>query len=195
LRKYDLDLDLANKLLDEAGLPRKGGGMRLGLTLDWIPDANVNSQEPVAQFLKPQLAKIGIDITLRASPDFPTWAKRVSNWEHELSVNAIWNWPDPVIGVHRAYLCTNQKQGVIWSNTEGYCNERLDKIMAEASRETDLAKRKALYREFQQITTEELPFTWTNEEPLYTLYDAKLAGLPLTVWGALAPFDEMHWTA
>ncbi len=195
LRKYDLNLELANKLLDEAGLPRKAGGMRFGLTLDWIPDANVNSQEPVAQFLKPQLAKIGIDITLRASPDLATWAKRVSSWDHEVSLNGIWNWPDPVIGVHRAYLCTNQRQGVIWSNTEGYCSERLDKIMADAAREPDFAKRKALYREFQQITTDELPFTWTNEEPLYTLHDAKLEGLPLSVWGALAPFDEMRWKA
>ncbi|HUB14777.1 MAG TPA: ABC transporter substrate-binding protein [Acetobacteraceae bacterium] len=195
LHQYDYDLATANKLLDEAGLPRKAGGMRFALTLDWIPDANVNSQAPVAQFLKPQLAKVGIDITLRASPDFATWASRVSNWEHELSMNGIWNWPDPVIGVHRAYLCSNQHQGVIWSNTEGYCNQQLDAVMAAAARETDLAKRKALYRTFQQITTSDVPFAWTNEEPLFTIYDVKLDGLPLSVWGAMAPFDEMRWKA
>lgn len=195
LHIYDYNLATANQLLDAAGLPRKAGGMRFGLTLDWIPDANVNSQGPVAQFLKPQLAKVGIDITLRASPDFATWASRVSNWEHELSMNAIWNWPDPVIGVHRAYLCSNQKKGVIWSNTEGYCNKHLDDVMAAAARETDLAKRKALYRTFQEITTSDVPFAWTNEEPLFTIYDVKLAGLPLSVWGAMAPFDEMHWKA
>jgi peptide/nickel transport system substrate-binding protein len=195
LHQYDYNLATANKLLDDAGLPRKAGGMRFGLTLDWIPDANVNSQGPVAQFLKPQLSKVGIDITLRPSPDFATWASRVSNWDHELSMNAIWNWPDPVIGVHRAYLCNNQKKGVIWSNTEGYCNQKLDAVMAEAALETNLANRKALYRTFQEITTNDVPFAWTNEEPLFTIYDVKLEGLPLSVWGAMAPFDEMHWKA
>jgi peptide/nickel transport system substrate-binding protein len=195
LHQYAYDLAAANKLLDEAGLPRKADGMRFALTLDWIPDANVNSQAPVAQFLKPELAKVGIDITLRPSPDFATWASRISNWEHDISMNAIWNWPDPVIGVHRAYLCSNQKKGVIWSNTEGYCNEQLDAVMAAAAQETDVAKRKALYRTFQDILTEDVPFAWTNEEPLFTVYDNKLEGLPLSVWGALAPFDEMHWKA
>jgi peptide/nickel transport system substrate-binding protein len=82
---------------------------------------------------------------------------------------------------------------MIGSNTQGYCNPHLDAVMADAARETDLAKRKALYRTFQEITTRDVPFAWTNEEPLFTIYDVKLGGLPLSVWGAMAPFDEMHW--
>ena len=67
------------------------------------------------------------------------------------------------------------------------------KLLAAAGREPDLAKRKAIYAEFQKIVTDELPFAWTNEEPLFTIYDRKLGGIPLSVWGALAPFDEMQW--
>ncbi len=193
IMRYELDLDKANRLLDEAGHPRQADGMRLRLTLEWIPDANINSQGPVAQYLKPQLRKIGIDIELRPAPDFPTWAKRVSNWEHDLTMSGVWNYPDPLIGVHRLYLCGNQKKGVIYSNTEGYCNEHADQLLNSAAIEPDLAKRKALYAEFQKIVTDELPVAWTNEEPLYTIYDAKLEGIPLSVWGALAPFDEMRW--
>jgi len=186
LVRYPLHLDTANRLLDEAGHKRQADGTRFSLTLDWIPDANINSQEPTAQYLKSQLKKIGIDIVLRASPDLPTWASRVSNWEHELTMNGIWNYPDPVIGTHRAFLSTNQKKGVIWSNTEGYSNPHVDELLAAAGREPDLAKRKAIYAKFQKIVTDDLPFAWTNEEPLFTIYDRKLDGIPLSVWGALA---------
>lgn len=195
LTKYPLDLDKANALLDAAGHKRGADGNRFSLTLDWLPDVHPDSQATVAQYLRPQLRKIGIDIQLRQSPDFPTWARRVSNWEHQLSLNAIWNYPDPVIGTHRAYLCSNQKKGVIWSNTEGYCNARVDELLQKASGETDQAKRKALYAEVQRILTDELPFAWTNEEPLHTLYSVRVGNVPSSVWGALQPLDKVYKSA
>jgi len=192
---YKLDLDKANKLLDEAGYSKKTGGIRFKFTLDYGPTFNPESQRPVAEFIKTQLRKVGIDVILRASPDFPSWASLVSNWNYEATVNAIWNWPDPVIGVHRAYLCTNVKKGVIWSNTEGYCNTKVDQILNEAGRSVDLEKRKALYAEFQKIVTDELPFLWTNEEVLTTVWlKDKVRNLPLSIWGGMAPYDKMYLT-
>lgn len=192
LKKYNLDLNKANALLDETGHKRGADGIRFALTLDWLPDVHPDSQGTVAEYLRPQLRKIGIDIKLRRSPDFGSWVKRVSNWEHELSMNAIWNYPDPVIGTHRAYLCSNQKKGVIWSNTEGYCNPRVDELLGLAAVEPDLAKRKAYYAEFQKILSEELPFAWTNEEPLQTVYSVNVGNLPSSVWGALQPMDKVY---
>lgn len=193
LKIYDLDLEKANSLLDAAGLTKKKDGMRVGFTLEWLPDVNVNSQEPVAQYLKAQLRKVGIDITLRANSDFPSWSSRVSNWEHDLTMSGMWNYPDPIIGVNRAYLSTNQRKGVIFSNTEGYSNARVDELLSLAAREQDMEKRKALYGEFQNITTNELPLIWTNEEPLFTIHDVNLENVPSTVWGPLGPYDEMRW--
>lgn len=192
LKKYSLDLDKANALLDEAGHKRGPDGTRFSLTLDWLPDVHPDSQGTVAQYLRSQLKKVGIEIQLRQSPDFPSWSRRVSNWEHELTMNAIWNYPDPVIGTHRAYLCSNQKKGVIWSNTEGYCNQRVDELLQMASTEVNFEKRKALYSEFQKIVTDELPFVWTNEEPLHTLYSVRVGNVPMTVWGPLQPMDKVY---
>jgi peptide/nickel transport system substrate-binding protein len=189
--KYDIDLDKANKLLDEAGYPRKDDGMRFPLTLDYAPTFHPDSQKPVAEYLRPQLKKIGIDVKLRASADFPAYAKRISNWEYDFSMNAIWNYPDPVIGVHRAYLCSNIKKAM-WTNTEGYCNPKVDEILNKASVEVDTEKRKTLYAEFQKILTDELPFMWTNEEVLITVYTPKVKNVPLSVWGGLAPYDNVY---
>ena len=54
-----LGLDKANKLLDEAGYPRKDGGMRFTLRLDYNP-ANPDLSQNVAEYMRPQLKKVGI---------------------------------------------------------------------------------------------------------------------------------------
>ena len=105
----------------------------------------------------------------------------------------MYNWGDPVIGVHRTYLCDNIKQGVIWSNTQQYCNPRVDEILAKAGEEMDLNKRKALYGEFQKIVTNDLPIYWINVVPFYTAFDKRLGNPPESIWGIIAPMDDVYW--
>lgn len=189
---YEHDLDKANSLLDEAGYKKDANGTRFGVTIDyprWHPD----SLKSVAEYMKPQLAKIGIDVTLRPSTDFATFAKRVGDFEYEIVMNSTWNYPDPVIGVHRHFLSDNIRKGVVWSNTQAYINEEVDTLLARAAVEQDFDKRKALYHDFQQIISSDLPFIWTNEEPYVTFYrKGVVQNPPLTVWGALAPFDDVY---
>ncbi len=188
---YNLDLDKANALLDEAGYPRKDGGSRFGLTVDYIPGLP-EQQKSIAEYLRSQLKKVGIDITVRAAPDFPTWAKRVSTHDFDLTMDVVFNWGDPVIGVHRTYLCSNIKMGVIWSNTQSYCNPEVDALLEAAGKETDLAKRKALYKKFQQIVVDEVPQAFINLLPYHTAYNKKIGNPPLTIWGTMAPMDEVY---
>ena len=84
------------------------GGMRAALCIDYLP-GSAEQQKNIAEYMKPQLKKIGIDLTVRASPDFPTWAKRVSGQEFDLTLDSVFNWGDPVIGVHRTWLSSNIK--------------------------------------------------------------------------------------
>lgn len=193
LKLYRLDLDRANQLLDAAGHPRGRDGTRFQLTLD-IPTFNTDSTQLVAEYLKPQLKKIGIDIVLRRSTDLADWANRVGNWNYQLTMDSSWNYPDPAIGVNRLFVCENIKKA-IWTDTEGYCNERVDRLLTNGTTELDRQKRQDDYSQFQSIVTDELPFIWTNEEPYTTLYSPKLRNLPLGVWGALAPWDDMAWAA
>ncbi|MEH6526953.1 MAG: ABC transporter substrate-binding protein [Sneathiella sp.] len=189
-QKYDLDLDKANALLDEAGFPRDADGMRFKLTVDYIPNGS-ELQKGVAEYLKPQLKKAGIAVDLRASPDFPTWAKRVSGHDFDMSMDIVFNWGDPVIGVHRTYLCDNIKKGVIWSNTQSYCNEEVDALLLQAGSELDQAKRIALYNQAQEIIVDEAPIAYLNVLPYHTAYSKKVGNPPMTIWGAMAPMDEV----
>ncbi|MGA1233582.1 MAG: ABC transporter substrate-binding protein, partial [Lutimaribacter sp.] len=148
---YNVDLDKAKALMAEAGF---ADGM--SLTIDYIPGPK-EQQQSVAEYMKSQLKKIGIELEVRAAPDFPTWAGRVGGHDFELSMDVVFNWGDPVIGVHRTYLCDNIRKGVIWSNTQQYCNPKVDELLNAAAVELDQAKRAALYGEFQQIIGQDVP--------------------------------------
>ena len=185
---YDLDLDKANALLDEAGYPRGADGTRFKLTVDygW---AGIKAQ---AEYVKPQLKKVGIDVEIRSSPDFPTWAKRVGGHDFEMTWDVVFNWGDPVIGVHRTYQTSNIKKGVIWSNTQSYSNSRVDELMEMAGSETDPAKRKALYSEFQKIVAEDVPVYHTYALPYHTVYSDKVGNPPVGIWATVSPLDRVY---
>ena len=189
--KYDLDLDKAMELLDAAGHKPGADGTRLKLTVDYLP-ALPEQQKAIAEYLKPQLKKVGIDVTVRTSPDFPTWAKRISSHDFDMTMDIVFNWGDPVIGVHRTYLCSNIRKGVIWSNTQQYCNSDVDGILAAAGMEMDLGKRKALYADFQRIVADELPIYWINVLPSVNFYTDNVGNPPTTIWGEMAPLDEVY---
>lgn len=185
---YNLDLEKANKILDDAGYKKGSNGMRFSLNVDygWAPI------KAYAEYLKPQLKKIGIDVNVRASADFPSWAKRISNHEFDMTMDNVFNWGDPVIGVHRTYDSTNIKKGVIWSNTQQYANKRIDELMKLAGSTYDNDERKKYYAEFQQILAEELPIYWLFANPYHTVSNKKVGNPPNTIWGGSAPLDRMY---
>ncbi len=188
---YDLDLDKANALMDEAGHKADGDGMRMKLTIDYIPGP-AEQQKTVAEYLKSQLKKIGIDLEVRAAPDFPTWAGRVSGQEFDMTMDVVFNWGDPVIGVHRTYLSSNIVKGVIWSNTQSYSNPKVDDLLNAAAIEMDPAKRKGLYDEFQAIVGQDVPIYWINSLPYHTAYRDKVGNVPTSIWGTMQSMDEVY---
>ena len=190
LEPYKLNLEKAGKLLDEAGLKPDGNGIRFSATMDMLPGVPEYSQK-VAEYVKPQLKKVGIDVTLRASPDFPTWARRVSNHEFDMTTDSVWNWGDPVIGVHRAYLSSNIRKGVIWSNTQSYSNPKVDDLLNRAAVETDPARRKAMYEEFQTLVVEDCPVIYLSNIASYAVVDKKVKGLPSSIWAFQTPLLDL----
>ena len=189
--KYDLNLEKANKLLDEAGYPRKADGMRFSATLDWLPYV-FDDHQVVAEYLKPQLKKIGVNLNLRRPSDFGTWIKQVAGWNYEMTLNLIFCYPDPVIGVHRLYLTDNIKH-IPWSNTQGYSNPVVDDLLARAAVEMDFNKRKALYAKFQKIITEDVPVVFIHSPAYHTISNSSIVSTSKSVWGVMAPNDSMYW--
>ena len=183
---YDFDLDKANALLDEAGYPMENGQrFELNIELPGFP-----GYKPQTEYVKAALDKVGIKVNVRAHPDFPTWAKVMGEMEFDLSFDSVYNWGDPVIGVNRTYMSSNIGKGV-WSNTQGYSNPRVDEILDEAAQENDPEKRKALYKEFQEIVAEDVPIYFINAVPMHTIYSDKVGNPPAGIWSSSSPMDKI----
>jgi len=189
--KFTGGIEKANALLDEAGYKPDASGVRFKMQLEvpnWLP----THLGVMAEYLRPQLKKIGIEVTLRKAPDFATWAQRVSSFDYDASMNAIFNYPDPVIGVHRLFACKNIRNQ-IWTNTQGYCNERVDILMDKAAQEVDPVARKKQYIEFQQILAEEQAMIFLTHMQYTTAQHTYIRGVPKGPWGSLNPWDEMYF--
>ncbi|MCX7320241.1 MAG: ABC transporter substrate-binding protein, partial [Hyphomicrobiales bacterium] len=189
---YKLDLAKSQKLLDEAGYPKAADGSRMSLTIDFIP-GDEEQQRNVAEYLRSQLKRVGITLEVRAAPDFPTWAQRVANYDFDLTMDNVFNWGDPVIGVNRTYLSSNIRKGIIWSNTQQYSNPKVDELLAAGAEERSPEKRKALYAEFQKLVVNDVPIYFINSAPYRNAFAKGLNNLPTTIWGVMSPLDEINW--
>ncbi|MGJ4961911.1 ABC transporter substrate-binding protein [Bradyrhizobium sp. HKCCYLRH3061] len=189
---YKVDYAKSAALLDAAGYAKGADGSRFSLTIDYIPGGD-EQQRNVAEYLRSQLKRVGINLEVRAAPDFPTWAQRVSNFDFDLTMDTVYNWGDPVIGVNRTYLTSNIRKGVIWSNTQQYSNPKVDELLQAAAVETSPEKRKALYSEFQKIVVSDVPIYFINVSPYYNAFAKGLGNLPNSIWGMMSPLDELYW--
>ncbi len=183
VEKYDLNLQKAAKLLDDAGFKPAANGTRLTLDLDSLP--GLSEGNVINDYVKVALAKVGIEVNVRSSPDFPTWARRVASLQFDMTIDSVWNWGDPVIGVHRTWLSSNIKPGIIWSNTQSYSNPKVDELLSAAGKEPVLAKRKALYSQMQKIVVDECPVAFLLEFNFVMAFNSKVQNRPAGIWGLI----------
>ena len=181
VEKYDFNLQKSVQLLDAAGLKPGPNGVRISIDYDYLPGTPESTI--FQEYLKVALAKVGIEMVVKTSPDFPTWARRIASLQHEMHADAVWNWGDPVIGVHRTWLSSNIKPGVIWSNTQSYVNPKVDELLAAAGKEMDVAKRKAAYKEMQKIVLDDCPVAFIFEQSFGIGYQNKVVDRPDGIWG------------
>jgi peptide/nickel transport system substrate-binding protein len=191
--QYGVDFKKANELLDAAGYPRDKNGKRFTIGIDLNPE-NTGFTVQLAEYLRLVFIRsIGVELKMRYSSSFSEWADRISNWNFELILDEVFNWGDPIIGVHRTYASNNIRKGVIWSNTQNYRNPKVDALMEAAGSEMNFEKRKALYAEFQKILVHDLPVFWLMKMPYFTVHHKDLMGIDDNIWGVMSPLDKVYW--
>jgi peptide/nickel transport system substrate-binding protein len=170
---YPFDIAKANALLDQAGLPRKGTS-RFSLTLDPLPYGD--SYARTATYIRSALARVGIDVQLRAQ-DFPTYIKRVyTDRDFDFAVVGMGTTFDPTVGVQRLFWSKNFRKGVPFTNGTHYNNPEVDRLLESAAVETDEAKRGELFKAFQKIVIEELPSITLVMQQQVTVFNARVSG-------------------
>ena len=190
VKNYDVSnrIEVANRLLDEAGYPRKSDGYRFEITHDITPYGS--EWQSFGEYTVQQLDKIGIKARLRVE-DVATWLKRIyTNYDFTLSSNWLNTFADPVLGVHRLYHSNAIKPGTVFKNASRWSSPLTDKLMDMASVEPDQKERGALYQAFQKILVEEVPVTWIHEIQFPTVINAQYKDVITSAIGIAGNFRE-----
>ena len=120
--------------------------------------------------------------------------RRIGAWEYETSVNFVYQFGDPTLGVERTYVSTNI-QKVTFTNTGGYANPKVDELFARARNAARAEERRAAFAEVQKLLVEEMPQIWLMELSFPTIHDRRVRNLIQLGTGVHASFDDVFITA
>ncbi|MEZ5843679.1 MAG: ABC transporter substrate-binding protein [Hyphomicrobiaceae bacterium] len=180
-------IERANKLLDEAGFPRKADGFRFEMVHDITPYGE--EWQRFGEAVQQALAKVGIKATLRYE-DVAKWLKRIyTDYDYDMSSNFLYNLSDPVLGVHRAFHSDRIKPGTVFVNGARWSSAETDDIMNKATNEPDQGKRAALYKALVQKTSEASPVVYVHELRFPTILNKRFKNVittPLGIYGNFA---------
>lgn len=164
------DIKAATALLDEMGLKPNAQGIRHSVKLLTLPYGEVWVR--LSEYIRQALRQIGVEVTIE-STDAGGWVRRLGAWEYELTVNFVYQYGDPTLGVSRTYISSNI-QKVPFANTSGYSNPKVDELFDVAARAAESEKRAAAFKEVQSVIIADQPLIWMAELLFPTTRDRKL---------------------
>ena len=165
MTKYPRDIAKAKKLVSESGY--KGETLRL------LPLPYGESWQRQAEIVRQNLTQAGIKVEMVAT-DVAGWNQRNSEWDFDLAFTYVYQYGDPALGVARNYTSDNIAKGSPFNNVAGYVNPKVDELFAAGARESDPAKRRAIYLEVQKLLVDEVPVAWLHEINFPTLYRTRI---------------------
>jgi len=181
------DPKAAAALLDAAGLKPDSRGIRFSIKHLTLPYGEVWTR--LAEYLRTSLKAVGIEVTLESS-DAGGWARRIADWDYDTTVNFLYQYGDPTLGVERTYVSSNI-QKILFTNTGGYKNEEVDALFSQARASADPADRGRAFSAVQKLLTAEVPQVWIMEMAFPTITDKRLHNVIQLGTGVHASFDDV----
>jgi peptide/nickel transport system substrate-binding protein len=182
--KYEYDPARARELLAQAGWrPGPDGvvardGQRLRLRILYGPNTS-KVRERIATLAHEEFRKVGVEVELQGlewaaflqaikSPPFD-WDLIVLGWSSSV---------DP----HWMYQVWSEK-AIPALNAVGYVNKRVEELFDQGAREFDLERRRAVYREIQQILSEDAPYIFLTMNKAFSPINKRVGGIEVTPLG------------
>lgn len=173
VRAHPHDPAEAERLLDAAGLVRRGSQARLTVTFTH-PAASAR----LGQALRDQVKRVGIDLRLESLDFNASVEKTFVRKAFDLGFASFCNGADPEIGVRRVYASDNIAP-IPFSNGAGYRSAEADRLFQTAATTQDRAARVRAYAALQRLLVEDLPYFWLVDSAAARAYRAGVSGLRL----------------
>ena len=183
--KYDYSPDKAAELLDKAGYPKGADGTRMKVVF-----VNATSFAKTAEVVRGNMAQVGVQVDLATLEVNAANDRMFTANDFDIGIGSYCNGPDPEIGVTRAYVSSNIKVGVPFSNGAAYSNKQVDDLFAQAAATVDTAQRAKLYGQIQDILVKDVPYWWTVETEGYRAYRKEVHDIRIWAGDLL----ERAWT-
>lgn len=188
---YPFDLARANRLLDEAGLPRGPDGTRFALRLTFHPGP---AFKKTAEYLRAAFTRVGVKVEI-ADGDLATFIRRVyTERDFDFNLNGISRLFDPTVGVQRLYWSDGIKRPLPYLNAAHYNNPAVDDLFRQAATEVDETRRREIFRQIQAIVGADLPAVALVTIPTVAVQNARVQRLLNSIDLAAGDFSET-WLA
>jgi len=185
---FDYDPRRAERLLDEAGYPRKADGVRLRLTMK---TSSVEDVRLLSAVLQQQLARAGVALDLR-SFEFATFYSDVMRGAFQLySLRWIGGNEQPEIF---SYAFSTARFSPKGANRGHYSNPQLDALLDDAAQSPDQQRRRSDYVEAQQILARDLPAINLWYRDTVVVHNRRLTHIVPTPSGSFAFLETAELT-
>jgi len=177
---YPYSLERANALLDKAGYPKGAGGIRFKIRLSCIGGRGSDIQ--IAEVMRDQLKQVGIDAQI-VSLDRAAFSDALfMRWDFDIAIQQAATAPDPMVGLTRLLHSSNIIKAAL-TNTAGFSNPEVDKLLDEEYKQVSREKRSAMWYRIQEIVMDELPYLPIYEQPVLNVYRAVWADTITSIYG------------
>lgn len=172
------DVEKAKALLAESG--------KTGASFELIQNAGIADEEKAAVLIQAQLAEVGIAVNIAKIDSTQAWT-RLAEGSYQAEMNWWYNETrDP----------DNALRWCVWGAGDNksyytrYNNETVNKLVDQASGETDPAKRADLYAQIQKTVVDEVAQVAIYHPTWLNAYAANVNGLTLNIGLQFTSIDE-----
>jgi peptide/nickel transport system substrate-binding protein len=176
---YKPDIDKAKKLMADAGYSNGFEATVIGATGE-PPTAAAD-----AQVIQSQLAAIGIKINIQMM-ELNVYVDRWLKGDFDMAIAENGGRADPYTMYNRYWTKSGNLQKV-----SNYIDDTLDTLMQQGRAETDLARRKSIFAQFEKHLTEVSPWVWLYTSVTYTAQQPYVHGFVPTPTGTLAGLSKV----
>ncbi|WP_197034990.1 ABC transporter substrate-binding protein [Herbaspirillum sp. RV1423] len=181
---YPYDMAKAKKMLADAGI--KPGDYSIKV----LPIPYGSVWDRLAEYTKQQLEQLGFRVAIDPT-DAGGWSKKLSDWDFDVTINFLYQYGDPAIGVARNYVSSNIIKGTPFGNNQGYSNPEVDRLFEAAPVAKNPDARQRMYSEVQRILVDDVAVGYLMELQYATLYNKKVHNLVTTGIGLNETLDSV----
>jgi peptide/nickel transport system substrate-binding protein len=152
-KTYAYDPDRANKMLDDAGLP-KSGGKRFSVQLPF--EVSRPGFQQFGEIVRSQWGAIGVDVQVQPLERQVMIQQVFMDWNFDATLQSYGTSGDPAIGIARLYVSSSiVKRAFV--NASGYSNPQIDQLFDQGGQQATNEQRAPFYYQIQEILAEDVP--------------------------------------